>query len=149
MSLNKANISLVILAVTIGISATVLGLLSTNKTVSNTGKVKGIGIEIYKDSSFNQKLSSIDWGFLNPGENKTFTIYIRNEGNVNVTLSMTTGNWSSPPASSYIALSWNRQNYALASGAAVQATLTLSVSKNISGVTSFTFDIIITGTEKA
>jgi hypothetical protein len=42
---------------------------------------------------------------------------------------------------------WNRAGYVLAVGASVQAVLSLTVSSSISGVTSFSFDITITGTQ--
>ena len=64
-----------------------------------------------------------------------------------VVLGMTAGNWNPASASSYITLSWNRENYLLNSGSVVQAVLTLSVSSGVSGVTNFSFDIIITGIE--
>jgi len=50
-------------------------------------------------------------------------------------------------ASSYITLDWDRDDYVLSSGESVQAVLTLSVSSSITGITSFSFDIVITGTE--
>ena len=61
---------------------------------------------------------------------------------------MTTENWSSASASSYITLSWNlEEGYVLSHGQSVETVLTLLVSSSVSGVKSFTFDIIITGTE--
>jgi hypothetical protein len=72
---------------------------------------------------------------------------VENSGTVPVTLTMSAGSWNPANASSYITLSWNRQNYTLPAGSSVQALLTLNVSSSIDGITSFTFNITITGTQ--
>jgi type IV secretory pathway VirB10-like protein len=77
----------------------------------------------------------------------TSTIYVKNNGTIPVVLTMTTGTWSPATASSYVSLSWDMQDYVLAAGSSVQAVLTLSISSSVSGLTSFTFDITITGTQ--
>jgi hypothetical protein len=59
---------------------------------------------------------------------------------------MTYGNWNPTSASSYLALTWNREGYVLAAGSYVQANLTLGVSPSVSGITSFNFDMILVGT---
>jgi hypothetical protein len=84
---------------------------------------------------------------LDPGATTTATIYLKNEGNVPVTLSISAGNWNPASASSYFTLTWNRGGYVLAVGASVQAVLSLAVSSSISGVTTFSFDITITATQ--
>jgi hypothetical protein len=93
---------------------TALGALVATRRISNTGNLKAIGVGVCWDSSCTSAVSSIDWGALEPGVTKNFTIYVRNEGNVQVMLSMTTSNWNPASASSYITLSWNRENYARA-----------------------------------
>jgi hypothetical protein len=84
---------------------------------------------------------------LDPGGSTSATVYLRNEGNVQVMLSMAYGNWTPSSASGYFTLSWDRQSYVLSVGSVVQATLTLSVSSSISGITTFSFDITITATQ--
>ncbi|MEM2704031.1 MAG: hypothetical protein QXR45_12815, partial [Candidatus Bathyarchaeia archaeon] len=123
------------------------GALVASRTISNVGRLKAVGVGVYWDGSCTNPVSSIDWGILDPGGTKSVTVYIKNEGNVQLKLSMATSNWNPSSASSYITLSWDRQNYVLAAGSVVSAVLTLSVSSSISGVTSFSFDITITGTE--
>ena len=72
---------------------------------------------------------------------------MRNEGNTPITLNMTTLNWDPPQAAQYLSLSWNRENHILEPMSKVQANLTFSVASNIEGITSFSFEIIITGIE--
>jgi hypothetical protein len=64
-----------------------------------------------------------------------------------VTLNMAEDNWNPASASSYITLTWNQENQVLPVGQVVQALLTLTVSSSVSDVTSFNFDITITGTQ--
>jgi len=136
-----------------GVAASVLGGLVVTNTVHNTGNITvsppppSVQLGVYQDSGCTTGLSSISWGTLNPGSTATATIYLRNEGNVPVTLSVSAGNWNPASASSYFTLTWNRAGYVLAVNASVQAVLSLTVSSSISGITSFSFDITITATQ--
>jgi hypothetical protein len=149
MALQKIHISIILVVATLATVGTLVsGLLTASQTIPNTGNVKAVGVGVYSDSGCNQKVLSIQWGTLDPGETSHEPVYIRNEGNTAVVLTMTTENWSPASASSYITLSWNlEQGYVLDPAESVETVLTLSVSPSISGVESFTFDIIITGTE--
>jgi len=149
MALQKIQVSVIlVIATLVTVSALVSGLLIASQTIQNTGNVKAVGVGVYSDSACNQTVLSIPWGTLDPGESSDETVYIRNDGNVAVVLSMTTENWDPSSASSHITLSWNlEEGYVLNPGQSVQTVLTLSVSSSISGVESFTFDIIITGTQ--
>jgi len=77
------------------------------------------------------------------------TVYIKNIGTIPLVLNVTTDSWNPISALNYMRLIWNRESYVLSVGSVVQAVLTLSVSSNISGIASFSFNIIVTGTEKA
>ena len=134
------------------LSALAAGLLAAYQSVPNTGNVRAVGVGVYWESSCTNNVTSIDWGFLEPGAVVSKTVYIRNNGNIAEMLNMTTDNWDSAPAYAYITLSWTREGYVLGSSEStrvVEAVLTLEVSSSISGVTTFSFDITITGTEQA
>ena len=147
MAMRKIAIGTVLAIAAMGIVVSALGVLVATRTISNTGNVKAIGVGVYWDSGCTNVVSSIDWGALEPGATIDKTIYVKNEGSVALTLSMSTDNWNPSSASSYMTLSWNRENYVLNSGSVVSAVLTLSVSSGISGITNFSFDITISGTE--
>jgi len=149
MTLQKTQVSIIlVVGALVAVSTLVSGLLIASQTIQNKGNVKAIGVGVYSDSTCNQTVLSIPWGTLDPGESSDATVYIRNEGNVVVVLSMTTENWNPSSASSYMTLSWNlEEGYVLNPGQSVETVLTLLVSSSISGVEDFTFDIIITGTE--
>jgi len=132
--------------VTIGAFGTALSLLQTNRTIPNAGSVKGIGIGIYWDLACTNQTSSINWGLLEPGSNKTMRVFIRNEGNTVATLSKADQNWNPSTASSYMTLNWNYTGQTLSVNQVLQVNLMLVVSPTVSGITNFSFDITITAT---
>jgi hypothetical protein len=138
---------LAVMGIGIVLSTVVFGLLSASQSVTNSGNITAVGVSIYTSSTYTTKLTHIDWGSLTPGATKNATAYIRNEGTVAVTLSMTTGNWSSQAVSTYLRVTWNRQGTQLNHQSTTQAVITLTVPTNITGVDSFSFDITITGTQ--
>jgi len=150
MAMQKIRVGAVL---AIGATAIVIIVLATSlltayQRIPNAGKVKAVGVGVYSDDACTSNVTFINWFFLEPGAIANRTVYIKNEGNMPVVLNMTTDNWSTG-AYGKITLIWNRESYILDPTSVVQAVLTLSVSPNISGVTNFNFDIIITGTEHA
>jgi|YelNatPaOPRAMG01_1025707.scaffolds.fasta_scaffold04707_12 hypothetical protein len=145
--MNRIQISTTLLIVTLATAATAVFALLTSKTIHNTGNIKTIGIGVYKEKSCDNPVSTIEWNDLAPGENRTVIVYIRNEGTVVVVLNARADNWNPIYAPNYIRFAWNRENYTLPAGAVVEATLSLKVSDDVSGIQSFSFDIIIKGTE--
>jgi hypothetical protein len=135
----------VLLAAVVGTTA--MSLLIANQTIPNVGNVRAVGVGVYWEYTCDTNVTSIDWGYLEPGETKNVTVYIRNDGNTAVILTMTTDNWSPTSAPVYISISWNRQNHILTPNTVVETVINLSVSPNITDITSFSFDLIITGTE--
>lgn len=127
--------------------AIVSGLLVANRSVSNSGNVKTIGVEVYWDQACTNKVSSIDWGTLEAGGVKSFNVYVKNNGTAAEVLSMMVSNWNPASASSQMSLGWNCTDYVLPHGSVVGAVFTLTVSSSISGVTNFSFDITVVGTE--
>jgi len=139
-------LALILSVLAIGIYGIALSAVQSAKMIPSAGTVKGIGVGIYWNLACTNRTSSISWGLLDPGSNKTVTVYIRNEGNSGVTLSKTTQNWNPSNTSDYITLDWNYAGQTLSVNQVLQTKLTLVVSSSISGITSFSFDTIITAT---
>ena len=137
---------LAIVAVGLVLTVTTAGLLSVSQSVSSTGTVTAVNVGVFSDSSCTVVLTSVDWGSVAPGNSVTKTIYVKNTGNVLITLSMTKTSWVPASADGPITLTWNRESTTLTAGQYTAATLTLSVSSSISGITSFSVNIVITGT---
>jgi uncharacterized repeat protein (TIGR01451 family) len=147
MAMQRVTIGTVVAIAVMGLMASALGALVATRTISNSGSVTAVGVGVYSDSACKTALTAISWGTVNPGDVKNYTVYVKNEGTVSVTLSMTVSNWNPSSASSYITLTWNKEKSVLTAGQVVSAVLTLSVSSSVSGVTSFSFDIAIAGTQ--
>jgi hypothetical protein len=91
-------------------------------------------------------MASVNWGSISAGGVATQTVYVKNTGTGTITLSLTTSNWNPAGASTYIAISWNQQGTQLSTGQAVVATITLTVSPGITGISSFSDTMTISGT---
>jgi hypothetical protein len=143
--------SLIILLTAMTMTATAVvftsGILFGSKTINNEGNVYSIGVGIYWEDTCTNEVSTINWNYVEPGSSQSRTIYIRNEGNIPMTLNMTTDNWNPSSASTYITLSWNSEGKQVSANSVVESVLTLSVSSSISEIESFSFDITITGIE--
>ena len=149
MSISKTSLTIGMVLLAMAVTGTlVIALLTSSQTVSNNGTVKAIGVGVYSDSGCTLALTSINWGSFEAGSSKNYTIYVKNNGNVAVVLSKSTGNWNPASASTYMTFSWNRDSYVLTAGTSVSARLTLTVASNINGINTFSFDITITGTEQ-
>ena len=140
------SVAVVLCALAVGMFGTVLSLRQASKTVPGAGRVKGIGVGIYWNSACTNQTSSIDWGLIEPGSNKTVIVYVRNEGNSVAALSKSTQNWNPSTASSYMTLSWDYTGQTLNVNQTLQTGLTLVVSPTVSGIADFSFEITITAT---
>jgi len=104
-----------------------------------------IEIDVYGDAACTQVISSVGWGEIEAGSSKTRVVYVKNNGDDGVSLSLLTENWNPSGASNYLQLSWDYNGSTIVSGEVRQITLTLSVSPSASGIDGFSFDIVIIG----
>ena len=119
----------------------------TGKKVTSNGAINSrTDIEIYWDNNGTKRVSSIVWGSLEPGMNKTITLFIRNNDKNQITLSFYTSNWMPPDIANYLNLNWDYAEQAIQFKEIVQVVFTLSVSNNIKTAGTFSFDITIIGT---
>jgi hypothetical protein len=145
----KVSTGALIAIVATGILLTLVtsGALLATQQVPSTGTVSAVNVGVYTNSGCTSNCTSISWGTISPGSSTTYTVYVKNTGNVPVTLSMTTSGWNPTSANGPITLAWNREGTSLNAGDSVSATLTLTVSSSISSsITNFSFNIVITGT---
>lgn len=127
-------------------ATSVMALLTTQRTISGAGAIKAVGVGVYWDSACTNETSSLDFGLLEAGGSKSFTLYLKNNGNSPLTLNMTSQNWSPSSAPSYMSLTWTREGQQINPDQVIQFVITLSVSSSVTGISSFSFDIVITGT---
>jgi len=113
------------------------------KPVPSHGSVKGINVGLYSDQACTTPVESIQWGLIEPGATANQTVYIRNEGDSNTTLTMTLSNWNPTNSSNYIGLNWNYTGQTLDISQVIQVRFTLFILENIQGITDFSFDVTI------
>jgi hypothetical protein len=122
------------------------GALVTSKTIKTSGILASANLAVYSDSACTQSLNSIAWGTISPGSSTSKTLYIKNLGSSQVTLTMSVTNWNPSTANGPVAVSWNRQGTTLTANQVLSATLTITVSSSASGFSTFGVDVVITGT---
>jgi len=142
-----ATLTLVTYTLALSLVGQVFSAFQTNRTVPNTGEVKGIGVSLYENSACTIPLSSIPWGLIGPGETNHFTIYAKNEGDYNIylTLAIDEDSWVPAEASNYLVLSWDYDNSTIVPDDKKPITLDLYCDPSVTGIDTFQFDIIITG----
>ena len=144
---NTKNLGILVAVVlALASSLVVSGLLTVSKTLSSTGSVKAINVEVFWDLACTQVVSSIDWGTPEPGDSVNRTVYVKNSGSAPMNVSLSASGWVPVEAGNYLTLSWDREGAVVAVDEVVQAVLTLDVSGSITGITDFSFDIVIEGT---
>jgi hypothetical protein len=132
---------LLIVALLTIFSATFLFPITHVPNVSAVESVNSVGV--YWDEECENRVYSLDWGNLSPGSTRKFNLYVRNEGNESMILNLLTENWSPLIAAQNMSVSWDYHGHPIYENQVILTELALSVSPEIGGVTSFSFDIII------
>ncbi len=91
---NKVVTTLVLIALCSCVAVGVYAAVQYQISITGTGKIVSLSIEIYSDQACTTKLSTIDWGSFTPGQTKTVTCYLKSTSTIDSTLSMSTGSWS-------------------------------------------------------
>lgn len=136
-------LAIISLATVSGLAAS--GLLAASKTLSSSGSVKAINVEVYWDFEGTQTVDVVDWGLPGPGDTVNQSMFIKNSGNAPMNLSLTTASWTPAEAESYLYPSWNGEGLSIDPDEVVMVTLTLEVSEGVTGITHFSFTLIIEG----
>lgn len=123
----------------------VSGLLTATKTLSSSGSVKAINVEVYWDVEGTQTVDAIDWGLPGSGDTVNQNMFVKNSGNAPMNLSLITTGWIPAEAESYLFPSWDGEGLSIDPDEVVMVTLTLKVSEAVTGITDFSFTIIIEG----
>lgn len=148
MAMQKtATVGIAVAVAAIMMLTSVFALLQSNRTVSNTGTITTVNVGVYQDSGCTQVLSTIDWGNIVPGSSSNKTIYVKNTGGIPISLNITVNTWNPSNAASYMSLTWNQESTVLNVGNNVATLLVLSVSSSVTGITNFSFNATITGTQ--
>ena len=108
------------------------------QTVTGTSTVTASNIMVYSDEAATQQLTTINWGILAPGENKTVTTYIVSTANYSISIVYTSNNTDVSLVTPEIGV--------ILANTVYPANFTVLINENaIEG--AFTLDITLTGTE--
>lgn len=131
-----------VLAIIIVLLLAAGNLLLRSPSVSHVSAVQvTVPIGVYWDANGNSRVESIDWGTTAPGAEKKIPIYVRNEGNEAFVLSLAAANWQGDNTSDCMTFSCGTPK--IIPGEAVQVVLTLLIFANVSGINSYSFDIVL------
>jgi hypothetical protein len=128
---------------------TCIAIVSFARPISRTAiaTVEAISAGVYWDTSCTTQVQSIDWGNLTRGSSKSVVVYVRNEGDNAVILSLSTTDWTPTEASNYMTLSWNYSRRIIEPMDVTPISLKLSVSFRITEIETFSFNIVISSSE--
>lgn len=113
--------------------------------IDNSGLVITLNISVFEDEALSIPCTSIVWPDLEPGENISCLLWIRNDGSVPIVLHMNTSNWEPSEASLYLSLGWNRENEILEPNGVANVFIMLLVSPETQGITDYSFRIALSG----
>ncbi len=107
----------------------------------------GVTVWDTTDSNGQASLNTISWGEVAPGSSIIVSIYVKNTGNVPMTLAIATANWVPATYGQYLTISWNYLGQAVQAGNLQKIDVPLASVTNSPGG-SFSANIIITGTSQ-
>jgi hypothetical protein len=142
------KISLIVLtAAAIVLTASTFAAINVSQNLTSIGTIVTTpNIGVYSNSACTSNMTAIDWGSVAAGGNDTQVVYVKNTGTGSITLSLSANSWTPSGASSYITVTWNQAGTVLTAGQSVAATITLTVSASITGITTFSNTIMVSGT---
>ena len=146
--MEKEHAALAVLSATVIALVIAVVILSTRISIPAHGRIKSVNIGVYVDANCTLVATEIDWGLIPPSGSSEAQLYMRNEGNAVLNMSFSTDNWLPQQTAQYMTLTWDLANTTLLPSEVQGFVFTLSVASEISGVDSFSFDIIIEGIER-
>ncbi len=114
--------------------------LAINTQLTESEPVEAPDIGLYWDFNCSKVISIVDWGGMGPGSSKNTTVFIRNEGNESVTLSMEASNWRPSEAANFVHLTWNYTEEIIEEYHVVPVKLSLHVDFGTKGISALAFD---------
>lgn len=131
------------LAVSVGYN--VFAGLTTQRTFTSVGQIATVDVDVYSDLNLTVRLTTVDWGIVEPGQTVTRRAYVKSESNVPLTLTLNVTSWDPVEAAAFIAVSWDAEGWILPAGNYVGVTFTLAVDPSVQNIRQFTSLMTIKG----
>jgi hypothetical protein len=120
---------------------------SVTLTIPSSGTVTTVGVGIYWDAATTKNVTSVPWGYVNPGGTYGVTVFAKDTQDTNITLSINTTAWTPATATKYLTFSWNyTSGRVIAPSQVIPVEFELAIASNVTGITTFSFNINIEGT---
>lgn len=116
-----------------------------DSSITRVSGVTTIGVGVYSGVNCAQPVTSINWGTLSAGSTKNTIVYVRNEAQQLISLTMSTQSWSPSNASSYIRITWDYSGQVMNPNSVLKVTLMLSVSSSLPKISGVSFNLVIAG----
>jgi hypothetical protein len=100
---------------------------------------------VFSDADGAVSCGSLSWGCVGSGASVSRVVYVKNTGDVPLTLGLSASGWAPSAASDALTLSWDLEGRSLGVGAVVLATIQLTVSQNTGSLGDFCFNIVVSG----
>jgi len=94
--------------------------------IQNRAKIETIGLKAYFEPECINEVTYLNWDIIE--QQKNYTIYLKNIGLTNITLTMTTTEWNPINVSNYVSVTWNYNNETLTPNEVLQVTFTFTVT---------------------
>ncbi len=147
-SVKIPKIAVIILTLlAIALTTSTFATLNVTQNMSSMGTIVTTpNIGVYSNAACTTMITGINWGSVSAGSSVCQTFYVKNTGTGSITLSLSTNNWAPAAVDGYITVTWNQAGTVLKAGQSVAATITLTASPSINGITTFNNIISISGT---
>ena len=144
MVTNKQIAGAVVAAVVV---AAVIVVAVYTLRIRGSGRIVSVGLEAYSDSGAALPVSSVEWGDISPGGSSSATLYFKSISSNPVSLSLAIEGWNPATAADYMTVTWDYNGVQLQPGEVREVKFNLLVSGEISGVSGFSFDLVITASQ--
>lgn len=118
------------------------------KTIPTSGVLLAgeLSFSVNWDVTGTSPATVIEWGTLEPDDTANVILWVKNEASVSIyaKIEWNEESWDPPGAGQYFDLTWNFGETSLGSNRARKVSLQLHVHQDITEITDFSFDIVIT-----
>lgn len=124
----------------------VRAFMSYQLEIPGQGTLVKVGCEVYWDEDRTQVVNEFNWGLLEPGEQKMFTVWIVNTGTIPGKLSGFTKNWVPSNAQTYITQTSSTPGngtIAIFPDETLEIHVFLDVSPDIEGIDTFSYVTVV------
>lgn len=133
--------ALILLAIVFSsIGATAYAVMTYTASLQTNGTSGQVAIGLFSDSGLTQPFSVYGWGNIIPGQTLSRIVYVKNTGNIGVTLNVLYV-WTNATQAQYFTTSSNYAGQTISAGSSIPVTINLLAGADLSKVPTWAFRI--------